>query len=215
MKKHIITVILFFTTLVHSENVKKMDILGIYLGDSWNSIKESLPCKDLKPQKMNKHIIYKYYLTCETNQERLSIEFDHDKNVIGISRTLTFTHAPNLLKLKETLISKYGSPTLDGRFTTKKSSGFKYGMCYSESCEYQKQHSNTKGKFPRFSKKNSQTFVVWIHSLDNFRTEKKPDYSLNFNMYDNAAAEKNYEWGKNAEKEAESKIIDKESDIKL
>jgi len=109
MKKVIFAIGLLFGVSVslYATDISQFEIKGIKINDNYSNFEEHLNCKIINTEKLNNGLKYSYSVQCDKN---VFVLLNHNKKVVKVDRTISFTYMPNWDKVVSQIIHKYGKP---------------------------------------------------------------------------------------------------------
>jgi len=141
----IFALICIFSSSLYAVDVSSFDIKGIKLGMSKNEVLKRMPCDNPKIDftKTSNNTISSGMLNCYNGH--FIVVYDHNNYVYQISKKITFNTEPNLNKIKNKLIKRYGKPNKSTKkHTMSKNSarGKIIAFCWGSYCKVK--YENTK-----------------------------------------------------------------------
>ena len=157
-----------FSSSLYAVDVSKFDIKGIKLGMSEKQILKKMPCsnpiRDLEEYSFGisgSHLVCGKYSESESY---MSVTFDHNKKAYSIFMNIPFNVDPNLQKIKNKFIKKYGNFYEAIENTTYKSlaNGYVKRFCWGSCRKYKFDNGVWKGyRFRKVENNQSQLLIKY------------------------------------------------------
>ena len=135
----LITLGIFFINIpLYAVDVSNFDIKGIKLGMSKSKVLRKMPCSNpsIDIWRTSNNKIYGGTIGCDNSNYR--VQYDHNEYVYQISKRINFNIEPNLHKIRNKLIRKYGNPNEETKKKTMSKSsanGKIIAFCWGDYCK--------------------------------------------------------------------------------
>lgn len=222
----IIVFVLFFSGTAGATDIATFDIKGLKPGMDMAQVSKilNIPCS--YGALTVKNIPYAYVNKCgnyvespifQSNKKyrEWELEFDHNKKLYRIIRTVSFSVSPDFTSLKTRIKDKYGEPTLITSAESKNQTSFAYkdfdyfGMCWDGCKKDEVLTPGFTGEFTEILKDKSHLYIYPKAS------PQYKNYYLVFDLYLNGPQQASKAWAEGELKKQTMQTKKSESNIEL
>jgi len=186
-----------FSSSLYAVDVSNFDIKGIKLGMSEKQVLKKMPCSNpIKNLDKYSFGISGSYLTCGKYSESksfMSVTFDHNQKAYSIHMDILFDANPNLQKIKNKFVKKYGNfyEAIENPTYKNPANGYVKRFCWGSCRKYKIDDGAWKGyKFRRVENKQSQLLIKY----ENFSYKSNYYNHLEFTLIDSRLEIKQKKW---------------------